>query len=110
VQLGTRQQTRRAATDEHAVEWADGKLGAGQLDLPRQCIDVWRDQSFEDRIRVEVAVLADPGTEGNVQVEAMNALHQSRLNTAMKASCGISTLPTRLRRFFPSFCFSSSFR
>ncbi len=31
-------------------------------------------------------------------------------NTARKASCGISTLPTRFMRFLPSFCFSSSLR
>ena len=32
------------------------------------------------------------------------------LSTARKASCGISTRPTRFIRFLPSFCFSSSFR
>src|SRR5687767_1170372 len=32
------------------------------------------------------------------------------LSTARNASCGISTLPTRFMRFFPSFCFSSSLR
>src|SRR4029453_10717207 len=32
------------------------------------------------------------------------------LRTARNASCGISTLPTRFIRFFPSFCFSSSLR
>ena len=31
-------------------------------------------------------------------------------STARNASCGISTLPTRFMRFFPSFCFSSSLR
>jgi hypothetical protein len=31
-------------------------------------------------------------------------------STAMNASCGISTLPTRFMRALPSFCFSSSFR
>lgn len=31
-------------------------------------------------------------------------------STAMKASCGTSTLPTIFIRFLPSFCFSSSFR
>src|SRR5437588_862394 len=67
-------------------------------------------QRLEHSVGVEVAVLADPGAEGHVQVEAVNAFHQSRLSTAMKASCGISTLPTRLRRFLPSFCFSSSLR
>src|SRR6202140_5743920 len=32
------------------------------------------------------------------------------LSTARKASCGISTRPTRFIRFLPSFCFSSSLR
>ncbi len=27
-----------------------------------------------------------------------------------EVGCGMSTLPTRFIRFFPSFCFSSSFR
>ena len=31
-------------------------------------------------------------------------------STARKASCGISTLPTRFIRCLPSFCFSSSLR
>jgi len=31
-------------------------------------------------------------------------------STARKASCGISTRPTRFMRFLPSFCFSSSLR
>src|SRR5207248_3910227 len=31
-------------------------------------------------------------------------------NTARKASCGISTLPTSFSRFLPSFCFSRSLR
>ena len=35
---------------------------------------------------------------------------QSTRNTARKASCGISTRPTRFIRFLPSFCFSKSFR
>lgn len=35
---------------------------------------------------------------------------ESEDSTAMKASCGTSTLPTIFIRFLPSFCFSSSFR
>ena len=31
-------------------------------------------------------------------------------STERKASCGISTRPTRFMRFLPAFCFSSSFR
>ncbi len=38
------------------------------------------------------------------------ATYSSSLRTAMNASWGISTLPTRFMRFLPSFCFSSSLR
>src|SRR6202521_5500084 len=109
-QLGTRQQARRAAPDEDRLERTDGMLASGHLDFPAERVDIGRNEAFEDRVGIEVAVLADPRAEGHVQVEAMDAFHQSRLSTAMKASCGISTLPTRFRRFFPSFCFSSSLR
>src|SRR5262249_50337037 len=34
----------------------------------------------------------------------------STFKTARKASCGMSTRPTRFIRFFPSFCFSKSLR
>ena len=36
-------------------------------------------------------------------------IHSSSLSTAINASCGTSTLPSCRIRFFPSFCFSSSF-
>lgn len=36
-------------------------------------------------------------------------LQLSILSAEMKASCGISTLPNWRIRFFPAFCFSSSF-
>ncbi len=35
---------------------------------------------------------------------------QESLRTARKASCGISTFPTRFMRSLPSFCFSRSLR
>ncbi len=38
------------------------------------------------------------------------SLSPPTFNTAKKASCGISTRPTRFIRFLPSFCFSSSLR
>ena len=37
-------------------------------------------------------------------------VYSSTRSTARKASCGMSTVPTRFIRFLPSFCFSSSFR
>jgi len=36
--------------------------------------------------------------------------YRPSFSTAMNASCGISTCPTIRIRFFPAFCFSSSFR
>ena len=36
--------------------------------------------------------------------------YSSTRSTARKASCGMSTDPTRFIRFFPSFCFSRSLR
>ena len=36
--------------------------------------------------------------------------HDPRRKTAMNASCGNSTLPTRFMRSLPTFCFSSSLR
>ena len=36
--------------------------------------------------------------------------HSSTRSTARKASCGMSTWPTRFMRFLPSFCFSRSLR
>jgi|SRR6516164_9765752 len=42
-------------------------------------------------------------------VEGRSQLSLTR-STARKASCGMSTRPMRFMRFFPSFCFSNSFR
>ena len=81
----------------------------------------------------EVAVAATVRAEGQVHVEVSDDqgiawrflerrnlfaaerprnhfLPSFRLSTARKASCGTSTAPTCFIRFFPAFCFSSSFR
>ena len=42
--------------------------------------------------------------------ERLDDSYSSTRSTARKASCGMSTRPTRFIRFFPSFCFSSSLR
>ena len=63
--------------------------------------------------RDEVAVAAPVRAEGKVDVEVRDAhLRPScpMLSTARNASCGTSTAPTCFIRFFPFFCFSSSFR
>ena len=41
--------------------------------------------------------------------EYINRDYSSSLSTAINASCGTSTVPSERIRFFPSFCFSSSF-
>ena len=48
-------------------------------------------------------------TKKREKYEKMSHLF-SDFSTAMKASCGISTLPIDFIRFLPSFCFSSSLR
>jgi hypothetical protein len=48
---------------------------------------------------------------GGAQLERHQRFEVSfRLSTARNASCGTSTPPTCFIRFFPFFCFSSSFR
>ena len=54
------------------------------------------------RLIISNAINASPGLAGDYS--------SPTLSTARKASCGISTLPMRFIRFFPSFCFSSSLR
>ena len=79
------------------------------------------DQEVDRRLGVEVGegdhlIVSKEGLEFGVGDEpaedAVRLLHssQSSESTAMKASWGISTEPTRFIRFLPSFCFSSSFR
>ena len=64
----------------------------------------------------EVAVPAPVRAEREVDVQVPYVTHgyffrsESRFKTARKASCGTSTPPTCFIRFFPFFCFSSSFR
>src|SRR5438105_7329489 len=110
TQLIGREQAGRSAPDEHRVDRPNRKGVWRYLDLPGKHLDVRGDQTLEYRVGIEVAVLAHPGAERYVQIEIVNAFHQSRLSTAINASCGISTLPTRFSRFLPSFCFSSNFR
>ena len=86
--------------DGHAG-YVDGLLG--ELDLER-------------------GVLADPldtvflggGTPTFTQPRELERHHffpsWPMLRTARNASCGTSTAPTCFIRFFPAFCFSSSFR
>jgi len=50
-----------------------------------------------------------PGSVGG-QAGTANLVYSSGSITAMKASWGMSTDPTRFMRFLPSFCFSHNFR
>lgn len=50
------------------------------------------------------------GRRGYECKRRMLCSYQCIFKTAMKASCGTSTLPTAFMRFLPSFCFSSSLR
>ena len=61
----------------------------------------------EDRFHdVSVAV---PAIISTLDRNEQNSQSSSIFSAAMKASCGISTLPNWRIRFLPAFCFSSSF-
>ena len=64
--------------------------------------------------KLEILVNSDPVDALATIVHKKDAYHKgqrfiTKLKTAMKASCGISTLPIIFRRFLPRFCFSSNF-
>ena len=58
----------------------------------------------------EQAGQPDPDQDAQLVFEIHARQPSDVRNTARKASCGISTLPIRFMRAFPSFCFSSSLR
>ena len=125
-QLVRRKRRWRAAADEDRLRMlpasaqAQAHLGAERVQILRLLSTV------TPREGEKIAVGAFLITKGNMNVKSdhINLLRKkplcetavrchyssSRLSTAMKASCGISTLPTCFMRFFPSFCFSRSLR
>ena len=52
----------------------------------------------------------EPRTECQQNSDRPGIPHTSTFSAAMKASCGMSTLPNWRMRFLPSFCFSRSLR
>ena len=84
-----------------------------ELELAQERLDVRAVLPRPADDRDEVAVATPVRAERKVDVEVRDAhLRPSwpMLSTARNASCGTSTAPTCFIRFFPAFCFSSSFR
>ena len=102
-----RQQGRRAAADVDCIGFFPGIRRRG--DVPAQCLDVAVAIALQAGIGRKVAVQAFMAAERDVDVQAQRH-SSSTLRTAMKASCGISTVPNCFMRFLPSFCFSRSLR
>ena len=102
-----RQQGRRAAADVYRIGFFPGIRRRG--DVPAQCLDVAVAIALQAGIGRKVAVQAFMAAERDVDVQAQRH-SSSTLRTAMKASCGISTVPNCFMRFLPSFCFSKSLR
>ena len=105
---------RGAATEVHRVEGAEPGC---HLDLGNDRIRIALDQVVGAGHDSEVAVRANRGAEGDVDVggvhiaEGVHGGHwsSSTLSAATNASWGTSTEPTIFIRFLPSFCFWSSF-
>src|SRR5262249_22172184 len=104
---------RRPAAEEDRLELLCEHRSL-PLELPQERVDVAAMLLPSSHDRDEVAVAAAMRAERNMYVEVANSVghrdESPRLSTARKASCGTSTAPTRFIRFFPAFCFSSSFR
>ena len=97
----------------------EGEPEQGPAEAPRQRGSVAVARRFVVLGRAEVLGFEaqddeeDGDREGDEDAERL--LHGGQasspiLRTARKASCGISTEPTRFMRCLPSFCFSSNFR
>src|SRR5205823_3538796 len=103
-----------ASAEKHRFELRR-EHAALELELREQRIDVGGVLRAPPHRRDEIAVPAAVRAERKVHVEMPGAtghdfFSPSRLSTARNASCGTSTIPTCFIRFFPAFCFSSSFR
>ena len=101
------QARRRTAADVDRISPFPG-IGRGR-DVPAQGFDIALAVSLQAGIGRKVAVQAFMAAERDVDVQAQRH-SSSTLRTAMKASCGISTVPNCFMRFLPSFCFSRSLR
>ena len=102
-----RQDGRRAAAD---VDRIDGLSGIRRgRNFPTEGRHVACHIAVKATVRRKIAVQAFMAAKGDVNVDAEH-YDSSTLRTAMKASCGISTVPNCFIRFLPSFCFSRSLR
>src|SRR5690606_19245579 len=128
LHLSRCQHRRRASADKDGADGTRGHVPHPHRHLPLQRRQVFIHRLPLHHISGEVAVVAFVGTKGNVDIDCTGGhrlpsfpsgrrrkpLHflllSSTFSTAMKASWGTSTFPTAFIRFFPSFCFSSSFR
>ena len=101
------QHRRRTAADVDRISSFPG-IGRGR-DVPAQGFDIALAVALQAGIGRKVTVQAFMAAERDVDVQAQRH-SSSTLRTAMKASCGISTVPNCFMRFLPSFCFSRSLR
>ena len=114
LERGWLRKRRRAPAEKDRLQLRR-EPAALELELGEQPLDVIGVLGAPPDRRHEVAVAAPVRAEGKVHVEMPGAedhdfFSVSRLSTARNASCGTSTIPTCFMRFFPAFCFSSSFR
>ena len=89
------------------------ELRLGRSELQQMIQEGLQGLALEIGVEVATALLADEveADRPRERLEVGRDRHQSRSDsTAMNASCGISTWPTRFMRFLPSACFSSNLR
>ena len=109
-----RQDSGRAAAKKQRIDAECGEIAARCGYFPAESGDIFLLRFFISNLRHKSAIATFCLAERDMNVNSPRRIrqphHQSRLRTAMKASCGNSTLPTCFIRFLPSFCFSSSLR
>ena len=82
----------------------------GDLDLWAFCLLIAAQFVAVIFVCEERAEQAAPGAPGARQRRRRSFYWSPIFSAAMKADCGISTLPNWRMRFLPSFCFSRSLR
>ena len=107
IDIARSQQGRRTAADVDRIGFFPSIRRSGNI--PAQGLDIAVIVAFQTGIGRKIAVQAFMAAERDVDVQAQPH-SSSTLRTAMKASCGISTVPNCFMRFLPSFCFSRSLR
>ena len=90
-----------------AVRFTCGRRATGKRSQPGVSVASWTVPYFTRNL----ASVSGSGEWANVREGGpINEAHTSTFKAAMKASCGMSTLPNWRMRFLPSFCFSRSLR